>query len=363
MDEENLIMEEIDNDEFDTENSNTENQKSNSNGSNGDDSDANVSDDSDDVEQEESILLRDVASWEIPLSEPIRVEIIKKGSGPFQIKEGPFSDIRRPIATGNLKGGVRHFSGDWFYKLMPDGQKILRTWMVYSTTSHSPYCFCCRLFIVQPKSISSKFVTGFDKWWKLNPKVERHESSRDHIENLELWKTMCMNLRLGMTIDARETKLIDQNKKKWRDILTRLLDIIVVLVKQNLAFRGHKEDETSLNRGNFLELVDLLSKYDPVLKEHPIRFKKSIGKKKIPSYLSSEIQNQFITVLSKHVKDNIIREIKAAGYYGIMFDNTPDLSHTDQMSEIIRYVHISDGKVEVKEVFLCFFPLKENKGC
>ena len=44
-----------------------------------------------------------------------------------------------------------------------------------------------------------------------------------------------------------------------------------------------------------------------------------------------------------------------------MFDSTPDLSHTDQMSEIIRYVHISDGKVEVKEVFLCFFPLKGKK--
>ena len=150
MDEDNLLMEEIDNDEFETENSNTENRKSNSNGSNGDDSDASVSDDSDDVEQEESILLRDVVSWEIPLSEPIRVEIIKKGSGPFQNKEGPFSDIRRQIATGNVKGGVRHFSGDWFYKLMPDGQKILRTWMVYSTTSHSLYCFCCRLFTVQP---------------------------------------------------------------------------------------------------------------------------------------------------------------------------------------------------------------------
>ena len=45
-----------------------------------------------------------------------------------------------------------------------------------------------------------------------------------------------------------------------------------------------------------------------------------------------------------------------------MFDSTPDLSHTDQMSEIIRYVHISDGKVEVKEVFLCFFPLKGKKA-
>ena len=142
---------------------------------------------------------------------------------------------------------------------MRDGQKILRTWMVYSTTSHSLYCFCCRLFTVQPKSISSKFVTGFDKWWKLNPKVERHESSRDHIELLELWESMSMNLRLGMTIDARETKLIDQNKKKWRDILTRLLDITLFFSETEFGISWPQKDETSLNRGDFLELVDLLS--------------------------------------------------------------------------------------------------------
>ena len=38
------------------------------------------------------------------------------------------------------------------------------------------------------------------------------------------------------------------------------------------------------------------------------------------------------------------------------------MSHTDQMSEVIRYVKINNRKVEVKEVFLGFSPLKGEKA-
>lgn len=45
-----------------------------------------------------------------------------------------------------------------------------------------------------------------------------------------------------------------------------------------------------------------------------------------------------------------------------MFDSTPDISHIDQMSEVIRYVKIENRKVEVKEAFLRFFPLQGKKA-
>ncbi|XP_018396700.1 PREDICTED: uncharacterized protein LOC108774922, partial [Cyphomyrmex costatus] len=80
------------------------------------------------------------------------------------------------------------------------------------------------------------------------------------------------------------------------------------------------------------------------------------------SYLSPDIQNEFINVLSNHVKTKLVNEIKSAKYFGIMFDSTPDISHIDQMSEVIRYVKIENRKVDVKEVFLGFFPLKGKKA-
>src|SRR6218665_1287057 len=80
------------------------------------------------------------------------------------------------------------------------------------------------------------------------------------------------------------------------------------------------------------------------------------------SYLAPETQNEFIHVLANHVKEMLVVDIQSAKYFGIMFDSTPDISHTDQMSEVIRYVKICNGKVEVREVFLGFFPLKGKKA-
>lgn len=218
-------------------------------------------------------------------------------------------------------------------------------------------------FAVNATDTTSKFVTGFQMWWKLSPKVHNHETSEEHLLCLEKWKTLAAGLRLHKTIDAENIALMDTEKKKWRDTLYRLLDITLFLAKQNLAFRGHKEDESSLNKGNFLEMVEFLSKYDPVLKEHLMRLKQSTCELKASaSYLAPATQNEFINVLANHVKEMLVMDIKSARYFGIMFDSTPDVSHTDQMSEVIRYVKIHNGKVEVKEVFLGFFPLKGKKA-
>ncbi|GBP72642.1 Zinc finger protein 112 [Eumeta japonica] len=67
--------------------------------------------------------------------------------------------------------------------------------------------------------------------------------------------------------------------------------------QQNLAFRGHCEDISSENRGNFLELVQLLAKYDPVLKEHCLKQEAAGASKRVPPYLSKGIQNEFTQCL------------------------------------------------------------------
>ena len=108
-----------------------------------------------------------------------------------------------------------------------------------------------------------------------------------------------------------------------------------IVSKQNLAFRGHKEDESLLNKENFLEMVEMLSKYDPVLKEQLMRLKQTAGTVKASlSYLSSESQNEFINILANHVKEILVNDIKAVRCFGIMFDSKPDISHTDQMSSM-----------------------------
>ena len=116
------------------------------------------------------------------------------------------------------------------------------------------------------------------------------------------------------------------------------------------------KDDTECNdskhRGNFLELVEFLSKYEPILKEHFLRIKMS--DKITVSYLSPQIQNEFITVLGENVKKKIVDQVKQAKYFAMIFDSTPDLSHMDQTSQVLRYVLIEGSSVNVVESFVGF---------
>ena len=42
------------------------------------------------------------------------------------------------------------------------------------------------------------------------------------------------------------------------------------------------------------------------------------------------------------MKENILDQIRKANYFVIIQDSTPDISHTDQMSFICRYVIVED---------------------
>lgn len=263
-----------------------------------------------------------IGCWLLPVSEKLRVDIIKKGSEAYQYKEGPFSFTERPGT--HAKGSQRCLTSAWFYCTLTNGTRYVRKWMIYSISKNKLYCFRCRLFASQ-EDTSKQFVSGFDQWWKLNPKVSQHESSTDHLSNLEKWKTLSIGLNTHKTMDNENQVIISQETKKWRNILYRLLDIALFLARQNLAFRGHKEDISSENRGNFLELVKLMGKYDPVLKEHCMKLEESAGgSKRVSSYLSKTIQNEFISLLGSHVKEKILENIKKAKYFGIIFDSTPD---------------------------------------
>ena len=72
-------------------------------------------------------------------------------------------------------------------------------------------------------------------------------------------------------------KHIVSEKKKWRLIVERIVDVVFVLARQNVAFRSHRDETVSnlvnndayeINSGNFLEVIRLLADYDVVLFEH-----------------------------------------------------------------------------------------------
>ena len=305
--------------------------------------------------------MKDVGLWPNKIVDNTRVFLVRQGPFAIQNLDADFSEgIKRPGNT--IKGETRKLDRDWFFQILPNGEKLLRSWMVYSPSKKSIYCFCCKLFEHLCQS-SFNAENGFNKWWKLNPKISQHESSPLHIRSFTQWKELEIRLKYGATIDKIQQQNIDKEIKKWKKILTRILDIIRFLAKQKLAFRGHRERvhqegiNSNENRGNFLELVDLLAKYDPVLREHVVKIK--MGNKYSISYLSPKIQNEFI-LLGGAVRKTIMDQIKQSKYFCMIFDSTRDISHKDQTSQIIRYVVIYGSEVKVVESFIDFVETKRK---
>ncbi|XP_065675776.1 uncharacterized protein LOC136091983 [Hydra vulgaris] len=154
-------------------------------------------------------------------------------------------------------------------------------------------------------------------------------------------------------------KIFRQGHSKWRNILKVVIDSIMFCAKNNLAFRGSSNYIGEPKSGIFLNTIELIARYHHLLAEHITNVKL---KQKSVSHFSPQIQNELIELVGRMVKSEIVTRIKKAKYYSILFDCTPDLSHKEQMSEIIRYVCVTDGECSIEESFLDFIESHQKTG-
>ena len=131
------------------------------------------------------------------------------------------------------------------------------------------------------------------------------------------------------------------------------------MAERNLALRGAADTLYSQNSGNFLQEVELLAKFDPVMRQHVSQIES--GMNSHTTYLGKRIQNEVITCISDKMTEEMVAEIKKSKYYAIILDCTPDLSHLEQMSVVIRIVKLEETP-EIKEHFLGFLVAPESTG-
>ena len=146
----------------------------------------------------------------------------------------------------------------------------------------------------------------------------------------------------------------------WRNVLERLIDIVIFLGERNLAFRGSDETLGSPQNRNFLGLFELLAKRDPVLNELQNRI---IRHKTKQLYLSKSIQNELINLVAKETENALLTQLKQAKYYSIILDCSPDISHQKQMTVIFRFVQCDDEHgARVKEAFFGYLSVNNSTG-
>ncbi|XP_068238412.1 zinc finger MYM-type protein 1-like [Palaemon carinicauda] len=210
------------------------------------------------------------------------------------------------------------------------------------------------LFSMQAIFYQRKCPTqGFNDW-KNSKRFEEHEKSTTHRSCI--LASIFRAQKKGL-LDSHLENQTEKERTYRRKVLVRVVAVVKFLALIGLAFLGENEVFGLENNGNFLGIIELLAQFDPFLANHVSRLGNA-GRGTL-SYMSSTICNEFIELMTKKVLNNIIAAVKTAKYFAISVDSTPDISHTDQLTFIVRFVDSSGKPVER---FIKFIPLSGHDG-
>lgn len=246
----------------------------------------------------------------------------------------------------------RFFTINHLYRTKCNNDKVKREWLVLSPSTGAIFCWICRLFSKTVTALSSNI--GFCDWSHTTVRLREHENSHSHRD------AVCQMMNRKQTssrIDSKLAESYNSESKYWFEVLKRVVAVTKFLASRGMPFFGQNETIGSIHNGNFLGCLELISEFDPFLAKHlETRGNPGSGH---TSYLSSTIIDEFITLMGNKVSSNIISEIKSAKYFSIIVDSTTDISHTDQLTFVIRYVCQDNEPVER---FLQFIPIHSHSS-
>ena len=177
-------------------------------------------------------------------------------------------------------------------------------------------------------------MDGYSNWKKATFRDSgfcRHAKSEHHVNAMLAWeedkRRKDNNTSMIVLMEAENRKKITDNQK----YIKTLGEILCLTATQNIAQRGHRESSDSENRGNFLEILVLVSKHDQSVRT------RLEDQAKNAKYTSSHIQNEMISILAGMVRDEIIKEVKESEQFSVIVDETKDVKKKEQMSFVLRY--------------------------
>ncbi|KAL4142015.1 hypothetical protein QTP88_004547 [Uroleucon formosanum] len=165
----------------------------------------------------------------------------------------------------------------------------------------------------------------------LYTRISEHERSKNHENNFEAF---LLNSNMS---DITQYLLAERDMKFYRGAKD--------------AEAAYTLNDPSFDHGNFLEMVMLLSKYDPVLKEHTDRAiyksQKSNNRQTVSrpgqpvglvTFLSKTTVDYIIEIIGSLMKTTIAENIRKVPFFTIQIDSTTqDVNVHDQLAIIIRF--------------------------
>lgn len=228
-------------------------------------------------------------------------------------------------------------------------------WLCSSPTLQKLFCWPCLLFSNKSNVWNRE---GFASLLNITRSLHKHSDSAEHIKcqvNLKTFERNRNTISDALKENARlYTMQFNENVRLNRLFLQLVIDAVLYLSKQELAFRGHDETIDSINRGNFKELLTLLVSRSPVEIQNQYSKIKSVF-----SGESKSIQNELIECISDYINDFVKTELETAGFFSVQVDDTTDITQVSQCSVIVRFVNADGALVER---FLGFYDVSADRS-
>lgn len=266
------------------------------------------------------------------------------------ISKGPFQPKKNELPGNNFPQKYGHrFTEDYYWRKLTGDDRVHRDWLTFSISKNRLFCFYC-MFFGDKYAQKSWIEDGFQGWNRLGD-ISLHEKSSCHINGSIIVKLKQNSVAILPSLEEKKREEVAIN----RDVVNTLVEITKFLGKHSLSFRGHRENWSEANKGNFKDLAELISKWSPSLAIHIEKIKNK-GRKEV-NFLSWERQNQLIDSVASCIKLVIIKQLKESRYFSVSIDTTFDISKKEQLAFIIRYVNFEKTIPVINERLLA---LKES---
>ncbi|XP_025198313.1 zinc finger MYM-type protein 1-like, partial [Melanaphis sacchari] len=132
------------------------------------------------------------------------------------------------------------------------------SWLCGSHYIQKLFCWPC-LLLGKMKSVWN--TVGYYDLKNLSRSIQIHQTSKEHIHNHLGLKNLEKDCFTILDVVNEHGNLFkknyNENVRLNRLFMEHLIDLVLFLGKQELAFRSHDESSDSLNKGNFRELFDM----------------------------------------------------------------------------------------------------------
>nr|XP_009777610.1 PREDICTED: zinc finger MYM-type protein 1-like [Nicotiana sylvestris] len=244
---------------------------------------------------------------------------------------------------------MRQFVPSWF-----NGQ--FSKWLEYSVKKDAAFCLCCYLFKNEfIHGSAGEFYTknGFRAWNK------GLEILRLHVGDVNSVYDKCFKKILDLSNHHQSIQVVfdkhsEKLKSEYRMRLEASIDVARLLLLYGLPFRGHDESESSTNQGLFLGFLRWHGD------KHP-----DVGKVILENAPQNDtltcpiIQKDIINACAKETLKAIIGDLNG-DYFGILVDESKDISHKEQMALVLHYI---DKNGEVVERFVGLVHVSDTSAC